>query len=112
MSKGGAKALFGVDPRRVLALRTDRNMPRKLYQSLYRSMAAAIRENDDIDMLTHCRIHDMGGNLWDVCSKYPDDIAGTSFHAGHDTFHGLPGLDAGRPTTRRTCTPAAAPGVG
>lgn len=91
MSKGGAKALFGLDPRRILALRTDRNMPRKLYQLLYRSMAAAMRQNEDIDMLTHCRIHDMGGNLWDVCSKYPDEIAARfKFTQGHDTFHGLP----------------------
>lgn len=91
MSKGGAKALFGLDPRRTLALRTDRNMPRKLYPALYRSMSKAMERNEDLDLLIHCRIHDMGGNLWDLASKYPDEIASRfKFTQGHDSFHGLP----------------------
>ena len=91
MSKGGAKALFSLEPRRTLALRTDRNMPRKLYPALLRSMANAMTTNDDLDLLVHCRIHDMGGNLFDLCSKYPEAIARRFlFTQGHDTFHGLP----------------------
>jgi glycosyltransferase involved in cell wall biosynthesis len=91
MSKAGAKALFGLPPLRTLALRTDRNMPRKLYGALFRSMAKAMDRYDALDLLVHCRPMDHGGNLFDLCSKYPEPIAKRMFFTqAHDTYQGLP----------------------
>lgn len=91
MSKGGAKALFGLDPRTILALRTDRNMPRKCYPAMFRSMAKAMEQNDDLLMLVHCRIHDQGGNMFDLVSKYVETIGPRlKFTQGHDSFIGMP----------------------
>jgi len=91
MSKVGAKHLFGRDPNRLLALRADRNMPRKLYATLFRSMAKVFERNEDIDLLVHCRVQDQGGNLFDLCSKYPEDIARRMyFTQAHDTYVGYP----------------------
>jgi len=91
MSKAGAKALFGRDQSHLIALRTDRNMPRKLYAALFRAMASVIERNDVIDLLVHCRTVDHGGNLFDLCSKYPESIARRMyFTQAHDTYQGLP----------------------
>jgi glycosyltransferase involved in cell wall biosynthesis len=91
MSKGGAKALFGLNPNQVLALRTDRNMPRKLYSVLYRAMAPAMTEVPNLALLVHCRTHDQGGNLFDLSSKYPESVQERMMFTGaHDTFTGLP----------------------
>lgn len=91
ISKGGAKAVFGLPPTRVLALRTDRNMPRKLYPALFRIMHNVFGRNPDIDLLVHCRVLDHGGNLMDLCSKYPEDTARRMmFTQAHDSYTGLP----------------------
>lgn len=91
MSKAGAKAVFGLPPMRTLALRTDRNMPRKLYPLLLRSFEKVVAHNDSVDLLIHCRTMDHGGNLFDLCSKYPKEVAERFFFTqAHDTFTGLP----------------------
>lgn len=91
MSKGGAKALFGFDPSRLLAIRTDRNMPRKLYPALLRSMAKVMERDKSVDLLIHCRTMDHGGNLFDLCSKYPKEVAERFlFTAAHDSYQGFP----------------------
>ena len=91
MSKVGAKSFFGLSPSRILAVRADRNMPRKLYAALLRSMAVAFERDETIDLLIHCRIYDHGGNLMDLCSKYPQAVAERFFFTGgHDTWQGFP----------------------
>ena len=91
MSKSGAKALFGLHPTQPMILRTDRNMPRKLYPTLFRIMSKVFERNEDAYLLVHCRIIDMGGNLMDSASKYEDEHrARIMFTQGHDSFHGLP----------------------
>ncbi len=91
MSKTGCKALYGLPPSRILALRTDRNMPRKLYAALFRSFAKVCDQDELTDLLVHCRMMDHGGNLWDLCSKYPEAVARRFFFTqAHDSFNGLP----------------------
>jgi len=91
MSKIGAKAFFGLSPGRIYALRTDRNMPRKLYQVLFRTMAAAMTEVENLDLLVHCRVTDQGGNLMDSASKYPEDLRKRIiFTRAHDSWTGMP----------------------
>ncbi len=73
-TKEGAKAFFQQDPSCKWVLRTDRHMPRKLYNSLFRAMAPVLEEREDVRLVIHCGIADQGGNLMDSLSKYPEPI--------------------------------------
>ncbi len=57
-------------PRKWL-LRTDRNMPRKQYARLLRSLAPVLARNQTWGLIIHCSVFDQGGLLADSASKYP-----------------------------------------
>lgn len=52
-------------------LRTDRNMPRKQYGRLLRSVAPVLERNPAWGLVIHCQVFDQGGYLDDSASKYP-----------------------------------------
>lgn len=74
-SKADCKRLFGLDPKRILLFRADRNMPRKRYFSLLRSIAPVLGRHPEVDFLYHCRTEDEGGNLADTISHFRPDVA-------------------------------------
>lgn len=74
-NKGDCKRFFGADKRDRWMLRTDRNMPRKRYNSLLRAVAPVMAARSDVFMVMHCRALDQGGHLPDTISKYPKPIA-------------------------------------
>mgnify|MGYP001308135152 CR=1 FL=1 len=57
-------------PRKWL-LRTDRNMPRKQYNRLFRALAPVLERWPDWGLIVHCTVFDQGGYLSDSASKYP-----------------------------------------
>ncbi len=52
-------------------LRTDRNMPRKQYARMLRSLAPVLARNPAWGLVIHCSVFDQGGYLADSASKYP-----------------------------------------
>lgn len=70
-SKEACKAWFGINPKARVVLRTDRNMPRKRYGALLRSMAPVLADRKDTALVIHCAAWDQGGNLRDSISKLP-----------------------------------------
>ena len=52
-------------------LRTDRHMPRKLYNALLRSMVPVLAMNPEAVLILHCRSSDQGGSLPDSVAKMP-----------------------------------------
>jgi glycosyltransferase involved in cell wall biosynthesis len=71
-SKAACKAFLRIDPRQTVVLRADRNMPRKGYPALIRSMAPVLKERPNVTLLLHCREWDQGGSITDTTSKYPE----------------------------------------
>lgn len=69
-SKADAKRFFSIDPDRRIILRTDRNVPRKRYPELLRSMAPVLAERPDTTLVLHCNEFDHGGSLRDSIAKY------------------------------------------
>ena len=74
-SKEDCKRFWGFDPEHVVLMRTDRNMPRKRYGSMLRSVAPVLARHPDVDLFMHCRTVDEGGNLDDFRSHFPRPIA-------------------------------------
>lgn len=88
--KACRKAL-GIEEDAIWLFRADRNMPRKTYAALLRSLAPVLARNPKVRLLLHCRTADEGGNLHDQRSKYPKDIASRIMFTGfHDTYGGAP----------------------
>lgn len=86
-SKNDCKRFWGGDHDRTWLFRADRNMPRKRYSSLFRSLAPVLMRNPDVDLMYHCLSTDQGGNLDDAKSKFRTDIAARMISTGlHDTF--------------------------
>lgn len=74
-SKEEAKRFFQSSPTERWALRTDRHMPRKLYNSMLRAMAPVLaRDLKRRRLVMHIRPVDQGGNIGDSMSKYPPEI--------------------------------------
>lgn len=82
---------WGTDADRIIMLRTDRHMPRKLYSSLFRAVAPVLAHHPDVDMVYHCRTADQGGNLEDAKSKFRPDIAARMVSMGLSDVSG--GID-------------------
>ena len=89
-SKRSAKAEIGVNPDRVILLRTDRHMPRKRYNAMLRALLPVFERNPEADLVIHCSLHDQGGFMPDTLSKFPqwyrERIVVT---LAHDTYQGL-----------------------
>lgn len=73
-SKADCRKLFGSSPDGRWILRTDRNMPRKRYAELLRSMYPVLAARPDTTLILHCNEMDLGGSLKDWISKYPADV--------------------------------------
>jgi len=70
-SKEACKTWFGINPQARVILRTDRNMPRKRYGALLRSLSPVLQERRDTALVIHCGAYDQGGYLPDSISKLP-----------------------------------------
>lgn len=68
-SKEGAKRFFGFDPKWTIVGRTDRNMPRKRYGSLFRALDPVLADRPDARLVVHASAFDQGGFLPDSVSK-------------------------------------------
>lgn len=89
-SREEARAYFRVPGDARVLLRTDRNMPRKRYPSLLRAMTPVLEARPDVWLVMHCRSHDEGGDLRDVHSKLPREVAKRVVNTGyHDLMGGL-----------------------
>jgi glycosyltransferase involved in cell wall biosynthesis len=73
-SKASAREFFGWNPRAKIVLRTDRHMPRKLYNALMRSMAPILMERDDTFLVLHVQVWDQGGDIADTASKFAQKV--------------------------------------
>ena len=90
-SKDDCRRFFGFEPGRVWLLRTDRHMPRKRYNSMLRSLVPVLERNSKVDLVIHCRTEDMGGDLRDALSKFPEWVSQRVILTGlHDAFGGVP----------------------
>ena len=89
-SKAEAKAAVKFPADRIMALRTDRHMPRKQYNRLIRSMQAVFDQVPNLDLVIHCRPDDEGGRLADTASKYPKHQGRIRATRAHDSWRGIP----------------------
>lgn len=88
-SKRDCKKFFGGDPDAKWLFRADRNMPRKRYASLFRSIAPVLASHRNTFMVVHCRDRDEGGILSATIAKYPDYISSRILNTGfHDQVGG------------------------
>ena len=88
-TKADCKDLFGLDKNRIVLLRTDRHMPRKMYGALFRSLAPVLARHSNVDFVWHCATIDQGGDLSDEVSKY-GRLSRQLFSTGfHDQYGGL-----------------------
>jgi len=92
-TKEACKAHFGMDPKRLLILRSDRNVVRKFYPQLIGLFGEIAQTRDDVDLLMHCRPDDMEGmDLIAEVMRLPEPIRNGQrlwFSGKHDTFVGL-----------------------
>jgi glycosyltransferase involved in cell wall biosynthesis len=90
VTKDGAKSVFGYPSDRVMVLRTDRHMPRKMQNRLIAAMVPVFDAVPNADLVLHCSPIDQGGVLRDTISKLsPEHAARVMFTNAHDTFRGL-----------------------
>jgi len=71
-SKQDCKSFFGANPNAKWVFRAERNMPRKRYASLIRSMLPVLARHPDTFLVIHCVTDDQGGNLRMALSKVPE----------------------------------------
>lgn len=90
-SRSDAKAAFGIDRKTTVLLRCDANVPRKGYGYLFMSLAPVLAAHDDLLLLVHSRRIGEGGNLDEMRSHFPPNIAGKiAVPDFHDKYGGLP----------------------
>jgi len=71
-SRDACRRFFGGDPAHTWVLRTDRNMPRKRYGALLRSMEPVLTKHPEVRLVIHAHEFDQGGYLPDSISKMPE----------------------------------------
>lgn len=69
-SKAECRRFLGWPQDEIILFRADRHMPRKAYDSLFRSVAPLIAANPKVRLIYHCQPVDQGGDLYDEASKY------------------------------------------
>lgn len=90
-TKEGAKAALHYPADRVMVLRTDRHMPRKMHNRLIRAMVPVFEACPDVDLVLHCRPDDEGGHLLQTISKLPVELQGrVILTRAHNSWKGLP----------------------
>jgi glycosyltransferase involved in cell wall biosynthesis len=93
-SKADARRIFGGNPDDVWVLRTDRNMPRKRFPSMFRIMAPLLAANPRLRLILHCRTIDEGGNVADEAAKLSREVQSRILLTGfHDRGQALPRED-------------------
>lgn len=60
-------------------VRTDRHMPRKLYNVMLRALYPVLMRHPDWSLVIHCPSYDEGGYLWDTISKMPNSVQSQVF---------------------------------
>jgi glycosyltransferase involved in cell wall biosynthesis len=90
-SKADCRRFLGWPADEFILFRADRHMPRKVYDSLFRSMAPVIAANPRVRLITHCLPLDQGGDLYDEMSKYGplQGFAECPKHIRHPVFGGV-----------------------
>lgn len=90
-SREDCKRQFGLDPERLVILRTDRNVIRKFYPALFSAFVEIARAVPTVDLVLHCSPFDgEGTNLVEELARMPEDVrARVRFTEAHDTFKGL-----------------------
>jgi len=90
-TKEDAKRAFGLDPNRLLILRTDRNAVRKFYYRMMEALPAIFTAVPEADVLLHCSAVDNDGmNLWEEIARLPQEFhERIRFTNQHDTYTGL-----------------------
>lgn len=75
-SKEDAKRALGMPKGARLIFRADRNMPRKRYASFLRAMGPVLASRPDLFLVMHCQARDLGGDMYDWLSKWPEPLRG------------------------------------
>lgn len=89
-TKEAAKMHLGLDPRRNVILRSDRNVERKFYDRFMTSMAAVAKASPDTDILIHCAPQDGPLDLIQELLRLPNELqAQFKSTNAHDTFRGF-----------------------
>ena len=89
-TKDAAKQVLRYPTERIMALRTDRHMPRKQQNRLIRAFTRVFDADPRVDLVLHCRVNDEGGDLLDAKSKLrPDHQNRVLFTRAHDSWKGL-----------------------
>lgn len=68
-SREDCRKMFGGNPDDVWVLRTDRNMPRKNYASLFRAMRPVLSRHPNVRLVIHANDFDEGGRLGHSIAK-------------------------------------------
>jgi glycosyltransferase involved in cell wall biosynthesis len=91
-SKRACREAFGIDPEAHVILRTDRNVTRKFYPTLFEAFDAIAAADRRALLVVHCRpIDPEGPNLVDELARMSETGRNRIvFTNQHDTFKGLP----------------------
>ena len=91
MTKEGAKAHFGLDPRHKIVFRSDRLVERKFYHSFVAAMAEVVARDPSVRVLTHCRMQDNDNmDLVQEIARLPVEIGEKFLNTNaHDSFRGM-----------------------
>ena len=89
-TKEACKQYFGLDPNRLLILRSDAPVARKFYDAFVRAMVPVIEARDDVDVLIHASATGQGVDIFAELHRYQSAIEGRIHVTGmHDTYQGL-----------------------
>lgn len=90
-SRVDAKKAFGIDPKTTVILRTDSNMPRKAWGSLFRGVAPVLAAHPDTILFVHAPLVGEGGDLRVMRSHFIPQVASRIILPGlHEKYGGIP----------------------
>lgn len=91
-SREDCKEKFGLDPKRKVMFRADRNAIRKNYDALIRAFGDIAAADPDVDLVLHCLPVDVEGiDLYQEVLRLPEAMRDrVKWTQAHDTFRGLP----------------------
>jgi glycosyltransferase involved in cell wall biosynthesis len=90
-SKAECRRFLGWPQDAFILFRSDRHMPRKAYDSLFRALAPVLAANPHAALIYHCLPIDQGGDLYDETSKYGPIVGWRPCprHDKHPVFGGV-----------------------
>lgn len=74
-SKADCRKFLGLPQDEIILFRADRNMPRKRFAAMYRSVAPVLAKHPKTRLVVHARETDEGGSLVNEVSHFPPSIA-------------------------------------